>query len=90
MQTTSSAHDREVTELLKNVERLGDVYSKLGNGQDIRDLIEYIREHQGGFTTFAESKFANGIANAMVAQLNAVSTLKGEFIQACKEVDTRG
>lgn len=89
METAARVHEREVAELLKNIERLSQVYSTLGNGQDIRDLIEFIRLHQKGYTTPAESRFANAIANAMISQLNAVTTLKGEFIQACREVDAR-
>jgi hypothetical protein len=89
MTTAARVHEREVAELLRNIERLSDAYSKLGNGQDIRDLIEFIRVHQKGYTTVAESRFANAIANAMISHLNAVTTLKSEFIQACREVDTR-
>lgn len=85
---TVSEHETELANLERNLERLSDTYAKLGNGQDIRDLIEFIR-HKPGWTTPAELTFANGIATAMTFHLNAVSTLKNEFVQGCREVGTR-
>lgn len=85
---TATEHELDIANLQKNLERLSDVYSKLGNGQDIRDLIDFIR-HRPGWTTIAEFRFANGIATAMTFHLNAVSALKNEFLQGCKEVGIR-
>ena len=82
---TATAHELDLANLQMNLERLREAYSRLGNGEDIRELIEFIR-HRPGWTTIAELKFANGIATAMTFHLSAVSALKNEFLQGCKEV----
>ena len=84
---TATEHATKLETLQKNLDRLSDTYAKLGNGQDIRDLIEFIR-HRPGWTTIAELRFANAIATSMTMHLNAVSNLKNEFREGCREVGT--
>lgn len=67
----------------KNIQELRDNIRKIGNGDDMEELIRIIR--RAGFTTSAESLLVSAMIQALNAQTKLIFDLKNTLLTASRE-----
>jgi hypothetical protein len=76
--------DHDVKKLEKMVTDLSDLLAHLGSSTDLKKLIEILRHP--GWTTPAEFIFAHGILVSMLANAQALTQLKNDFVKGSQAV----
>ena len=79
-------HDLEG--LGKKVTALSDALAKLGNGEDLKHLLQII--HRPGWTTPAEFLLVNSIVDHLAGQVGHLANLKGQLMKASEAVGRQG
>ena len=82
-----SDYPLEIRGLEKQITALSDALAKLGSADDFKHLIQII--HRPGWTTPAELAFTVAILEHMQTHVQALSSLKGRFMEAAQAVGAR-
>ncbi len=76
--------NHDIPRLEAKITELSSFLATLGDGTDLRELIRIIRNP--GWTTPAESILVNGIVDAMLVNVKALSEIKKSLIEGAGKV----
>ncbi len=76
--------EQHILRLETKIKRLREQLTNTANKGDLEELITII--HRPGFTSVAESLFANAVVDALLAHTETIDALKSALVKGCRAI----